>query len=593
MKMRAVWLWLAMLLPVAAWAQIPGPPFPADISGSTVTPTGGTATIQMRVLAADVADVRGFSGIDCTGATTSTGFQAAITASTGMWLLIPANCTILADHIALSSANYIKGEGPTSIIKHIANAVDHLFSESNTGATVIFKDLTLDGNYQNNGGDDNQTKGTFRMYAGGLSATQPSTVVIDNVTFLNGGTFDTSTHYAATPYYTNWFETNTRHFGGADGYSAGIFDGNSNFFLSNIQIDPQRLPTSSSAVGRSGYIMAEYAAGQTNLHTVRATNFHCRNTGVSAAAGVLGCLDFYSGVSTGLMTNVSSDNAIGRGFSWKADAQNIEVHGGIVTNLAGNAANSSANVVDGAFGMNSGVETFTGKNLVLDDIICSGITNGSSAHAACIFYTAANVLNNPTSLQINARISNFFVDGCGAGVYAINITDPVNVTVSDGTIKDCASSIVVTTDGVMATGPLWIDHVKMVNSGKPSLTTGLTASPFPLTGLWYVPDVQSTPFTLSDLALTVATNAVTAWTPVVVVNTGSGAQSVSTISGVPDGQAITVFASSTNYALTLATGGNLGLAAAGSFVTSAANDNMSMRALTIGTPTLIETGRSH
>jgi hypothetical protein len=511
-----------------------------------ITDNGTSAAINQ--IANGPTSVAGRTGVDCTGATESTsGLQKLLNANAS--ILVPHACTLLVDSLALPAVIDWSGAGPTSVVKHKNSATGHMITQSNAGAYTKIHDLTLDGNYLNNGGDASQSFQTIRIYAGGASVTAPAIVTLYNVKFINGGYADVGTLYAPPSGPLYWFEHDTQHLGGADGYSAGQFAGAVNAVLTNIVIDPQRRPTTLTTVGRAGYIFTLNGASDTKYNSVSATNFQCFNTGISAFA-TLGCLDSYTGGDHFLIANSFSKDAIGRGFTWKTDSRRVSVTNSVVSNLAGNPTNPSGNVINAAFAMNSGVITAVGADMIMNGLQCY------NSAGSCFVFTFPNVLGAPTGQSNRAILSNFIVDGCGASgtSYGIFSNDAVNLKISNGVINGCALPIVSGSDGVMAVGPVTITDVAMDSAGKPSFDTTVKAS-----SLWYARNRQASAFSSSDLLRTVASNAVTAWTPTVVIDTSGGAQTLNTINNVPDGEEIIVQASSASNALTIAPGGNIGV----------------------------------
>lgn len=487
-------------------------------------------------------DVRG-TGVDCGGASDSTAaFQAAISNYSAVY--VPSGCTLLLNAITLPAKIHLFGGGPTSVLKHVNSATGHMLLQANSASQMLIHDLTIDGNYLNNGGDGPgaQSWGSIRINAGGLSETQPSVVHIHDVTFVNAGFADISTFYSDPPGPLFYQEENTSHLGGADSFGYGAFSGAVKATLNNIVMDPQRLPTGATAQGIAGYAFFRTGSTSASLNSVTANNIQCYNTGISGDSLQLGCIDGYHAGDHYIITNSFSKNAIGRGFIVKGDASNVILANLLVSNLAGNPSNSTGNDVGacGAVFVGDG----TGANVLIDNFSCI-----NSGHDGIVLDASGSP---PTGVVNNVTINNVFINGCGSARNGLYLTNATNVKVTGGLIMGCAVPIFANQTSSYTPGPLTISGANLL-TGKPNMV-GMQSY-----GLWYTPEVQTAAYSLSDLTLTVSSNTVTAWTPAIVVDTSGGAQTVTTISGVPDGKEITVQTNSASHALALQTGGNLSL----------------------------------
>lgn len=498
-----------------------------------------------------------FPGVDCTGHQDSTsGVQEAVRQAGGGTVRIRANCIPIVDSIELTPSITFLGEGPTSGIKHRANATSHMLIQNNTGPTnAAFANMTLDGNYQNNGANGRQKFGTLKFYGGGLSSTEPATIVIENVTFVNGGMFDVSLHNATSPYVPYFWrlqESNTRHLGGADGYAAGSFSEAVDANLTNIVIDPGRLPVTPTAWGRAGYIFFLSNAANSNYSSVTANNFQCYNTGTTGGQGSpngeLGCLDGYQGIGKFSVSNSISQNAVGRGFTWKADASNVLLSNVTCSGLHGNTENKHAAAPGACFGQNGGAHNVhrVGANYIMTGLICS-ISKGS-----CIYYNGYNNDKNSPGVSANVIIDNFIVDGCGNQHAGLQILNPTNVVVRNGTILNCGRPLVVNADS--GTGPTQISGLLIRGSGKPNFNNSAKRK-----SLWYSLNVQDAPWDTTELKIGVEANRIFAWNPVIVVDNDQSDQTVRIIENVPDGAEVTVLASSNRHTLSVEAGGNVRL----------------------------------
>lgn len=487
------------------------------------------------------------AGIDCTGVVDSTtAFQAAVTANRAIY--IPRGCTVTINSVNLASSNLIYGDSSASVIKHKSSATGHMLVQSNTGSFLEMYGITLDGNYQNNGGDNNQTYASLRLLAGGTSDSSPAIVRLHHMSFINGGYSDVTTFYAGPAGPTYWFENDTYHGPGADGYEAGTFTGAVRAVLNNIVIESTP-PTAVTAVGRAGYAFFRYTTSpglEAEKHNVTASNIQCRNVGVSTAASV-GCIDGYHAGGSFQVTNSASINAYGRGFIAKSDSRNVVIAGNVVTNLAGNPNNPSGNVVYACFAIASTSLTDVGGDINISNNTCyntqlDGIAFNGDFNAG------------PADLAKTVIISGNIVDGCGAGRRGITLYDASQVKISNNVIKNCDVPLFADASAAITIGPLLITGNQFFGSGKPGfVATALTSS------LWYDNNWQETAFSEINQWLTVTAGAVTAWTPTILVNTQSAAQTVTTINNVPDGAVVTVRASSGSNILTLSSGGNLAL----------------------------------
>ena len=161
-----------------------------NVSTCLVTPSGGTGTISLAQLAADLADIRSFPGIDCTGVANSTvGVQAAFTAQNGKGIWIPANCTVVFSTATVPATLTIYGSGPTSVLKQRAAANSNFLVTSSNRGDLYLQNLTIDSNYTNQTVNaSNQWAGVQFINAGQIG--DNANLVVDNVVFLNGTSFN-------------------------------------------------------------------------------------------------------------------------------------------------------------------------------------------------------------------------------------------------------------------------------------------------------------------------------------------------------------------------------------------------------------------
>lgn len=528
------------------WLWVSGSTTTAN-NGTVVQCTSGPAGRYKRIFDGP-ANVLWF-GVKGDGSTDdSTTFLAAVNACSEV--LVPYGKTVIINSVNLPTSISIEGQGSTSVIKHKDSATDHMLMQSNASSITRLYNLTLNGNYSNNGGDGkvNATKVMFRLYAGGSSSSQPTIVDIDTVTFINGSYADTGTQYTQPSGPVYWFERNTKHLGGADGGNFGVFNGAVNAFLDNILFDPQRTPTSSTAIGRAGYIYYQNNALDTKFNSVTANNIQAYRTGICETA-TLGAIDSYNGGEVFQITNSFSKDGFGRGFTTKADAKRMMFANVTVSGLAGNTS-LATNTVNVAIGLNSGTLTTVGTDLLIDGVNIYNCQGGG------ICVTTPNVLATPTALFQNALVTNFVIDSIESGKPGIYVLDGCNIKISNGTIINCDTPIKIDADAVMPPyGPVTITNVDIDDTATPVFTSNAKGQ-----SLWYARNRQGVAWSVSDLKLTVTTNEVKAWTPTVVIDTGSAAQTVTTISNVPDNEEISVQISSGSYSCTLSSGGNLSLA---------------------------------
>lgn len=551
--MRRV-LFAALLCLLSAGALAQKPPINA-VAGPTTSAaleqiiSDATGSGPLNFGNNGILNIQNVSGIDCTGvADSSSAFQAAVNANPVIF--IPRGCTVTLNSIALPSTITIFGTGDASVIKHRNSATGHLFTQSNAGAYTYFTGLTIDGNYLNNGGDTSPTLVSIRWLAAGASASQPAKGIIRNVTFINGDYADVSAIYSDPAFPFIYQESDTRHLGGADSGFYGIFD-QTQASLTNVYMDPLRLPTTATTVGKGGYAFFKAAATDVSRGSLTATNIQCYRTGTASVAGIIGCLDDYQGGDSVTISNSFSKQAIGRGFTWKGDAANISINNVVVTDLASNPANPSGTTIGQCIAGNPGsVDTTTGRNWQFSNLTCR-----NTAGAGILL----NMRNGDQSaVGTNAIVSNVLVDTCtgGSSFYALDIGDANAVQVRGALITGCTFGFRVRefASPVTGTGPLRIEGVQTIGANAPTFDSGAKAA-----GLWVARNNFASPIATADLTLTVTTNAVTAWTPVALIDTSGANQTVSTINNVPDGETITVYASSASNILTLGTGGNLNL----------------------------------
>ena len=549
-------LWLAG--PVFAQGlpggQGPGVPVSGFTASAPFTATGGTNAISAADRAAQFLSVKDFAGVDCTGATDSTtGLTAAGNASP--YLGIPENCTLLVNSWnSLTASISINGAGPSSVIKHINSATGHMLVQTHANSFMSFTNLTIDGNYQNNGGDDASPYSSIRIVAGSTSQTNPAIMNLNNVTFINGGLTDGNTFWSAAtyPYPMIWQEVNTRHLGGADGGEAVSFTAPMDAHFVNVDIDFQRTPSGAAAVGRAG-ILSFAGSDGTGVSSLTALGVHCNRIG-QALTAALGCVDGYSGGDSFIVANSYSKNAYGRGFTTKADTKKIIISNSIVSNLSLVSGNASSRV-GACFAVNAapaGIST-VGSDYTFANLQC--VNTGGNG----LFIQATTPNPTPVNSAPTVNITNLVVDGCtdsssGSGNYALGLVNPVDVNIVGGEIRGCDLPIYMSSDNNYTQGPVTLSGMVIHSSGKPNIDANTRANK-----LWFAPLVMDTPFSASDLALTVTANAVQAWTPSVVIDTSSAAQTVSTVNGVPAGSSVSLSAASSANSLTLATGGNIGL----------------------------------
>lgn len=491
-----------------------------------------------------------YAGVDCTGATASTtALQSAV--NTYPSVLVPRSCTIVTNTISLPANIEILGDGPTSVIKLTDNATGHLLVQTNAGARTRLYNLTLDGNYENNGGDGAATRTTLRLTAAGASDTQPGTVIVDTVRFINGGQYDVGAAFSDPAYPLYYYESNTQHFGGADGGQYGGFS-QVHAFLNNILMDPQRLPTGTDKLGRSGYLFSQNSGSDSAKHSLSATNVQCYRTGRASNTSASGCLESYQGGGAVAITNSFSKLAVGRGFAWKADARNVMVANLLVEDLSKNPDNPSS-AIGSCFmhnpGAITGSEDEVGYNVTMTNLVCRNTAGGG-----------VDVLmrnDQETAVGTNAVLHGLIVDTCtdnSGDHYALNLRDVNHVKVSNVLIKDCPYTIRVRQDAsTPGSGPVSLTDVQTTSGSAPSFDAASKAN------LWVARNNFYAGPSASDLTATVSANAVRAWSPLVLANTASSPQTVNTINGVPDGETVTIRASSASNILTLASGGNLSL----------------------------------
>lgn len=485
------------------------------------------------------------SGIDCSGATdVSAAFLTAITAYSSIY--IPLNCTILLDTVELPAVLTIAGAGPTSIIKHKNSATGHMLAVRTAGAFLDISGVTIDGNFQNNGGDNHQVYASLRLYEGGASASSPTIVRLHNMSFINGGYSDVTTFYPGPAGPVYWYENDTYHGPGADGYGAGTFTGAVDAVLNNVVI-VSRQPTSVTDIGRGGYAFFRYTVApglDSEKHNVKASNIQCRFVGISSAASI-GCIDGYHAGGAFQVTNSASLDAIGRGFITKSDSRNVLIEGNVVTNLGGNPNNPSAGAVVACYAFHATSATDVGGNYNISNNSCY-----NSANDGIVVYADFDT----TDIAKTGIISGNIIDGCGTNRRGINLLDVAELKVSNNIVKNCDVPLFADAPGVLPIGPLLITGNQFFGAGKPGFVpVALTSN------LWYDNNWQETSFSAPNLWLSVTGGAVTAWNPTILVNTQSAAQTVTTINNVPHGAIVTVRASSASNILTLDTGGNLGI----------------------------------
>lgn len=543
---------------------------------STMPVISGAGTLPLGTWFGHYATVDSYAGVDCLGASdSSAGFAIALAANSGS-VHVPANCTLLLNSVVLPSTFNISGDGATSVLKHKNSATGHMLVISTAASQGSFQYLTVDGNYPNNGGDDGQSLSSIRLTATGSSATQPLKVSIDHVDFINGGLSDASSfnhdNLTAT---TEWQETNTRHLGGADGGNAISFNSPMQATFANVLIDPQRQPTGSTHVGRAGIIFfsnRDVTTTITSTNKVTVVNLQCYNTGIMNTSpltfsGELGCFDSYQAGSHIEVSNSFSKDAVGRGFTWKVDSSYVAMSNIIVSGLSVNTSNPNSAGPGIGLGMNGGAG---GILTVGQDFLINGyqFINAASGATALQLRFGNNAGGGSFATAQKARIENVLIDGCGAN--GILLIDQVNTTVQNSDIYNCSAPLTVQTPNVISPGPLLVQGVNM--EGKPNFDA--TAK----TNMWYAPARQGTAFSLADLTVANASNIVQAWTSAIVVNTGSSAQQVNTINGVPDGLEATVLASSATHALTVKNGtGDCKLQS--DFVTSSGNETMTVKSI--------------
>lgn len=519
---------LALLLALAS-----APALGQGSSGNVPVPNGA---VNISTLA----------GIDCNGAADSTAaFSAAVNANPAIY--IPRNCAIVLDTVDLPARLAIAGDGPSSILRHRAGATGHMLAVRTAGSSLEMSGIVLDGNFQNNGGDNNQQWASLRLYQGGASAAQPTIVRLRQMSFINGGLQDVGAFYSDPAGPTYWYESDTWHGPGADGYLAGSFSGAVKAVLNNIVI-VSTPPTAATAVGRAGYAFFAQGSGAANENSVTASNIQCFNVGVAASAS-LGCVDGYHSGGPFQVTNSASHNAYGRGFIAKTDTRGVVMTGNVVTNLKGNVNNPAGNIPSACFAIYAALVDQVGGDI--------NISNNACYNSAWdgIIWTGSN-FGTPTALTITGVIANNIVDGCGPGRRGVTVYDAKELKISGNIVKNCATPIYADGSGALPIGPLTITDNQFHGAGRPSFSAVALASK-----LWLENNWQETAYSGANLSLAPAAGVVTAWNPLILIDTAPGPQTLTTINNVPPGATVVVKLNSTANSLTIGTGGNIGISA--------------------------------
>ena len=579
-------------------------------------PNGAIGNAAINAVVTDIADLSTMAGISCDGTTDSTaGLQAAFTAYNGKALWIPPNCIIIASTVLTPASLTVYGSGISSVLKQKAAANSNFIVAATNRGDLYLSNFTVDGNYTNQTVNaSNQWAGVNFVNAGQIG--DNANLVVDRMTFINGTSFNVRVVTNDTAgNITNLIVRNSTFEGGVESLannttnSGAIFaNGVINKTIINNRFDLLRTPT---VGGRAGVVAQGYVNPPTQTSTALISGNYFNHMGVSVASGTIGVIDVYSAGKSVIIANNRIDDPWGRAINIKADTTYVEVTGNIVNGLSEIAgADAGAQIVvnravDGLTGqsviianniardstfdgmtingspdsgapgpslsytvtgnqiINAGVTpfsmTYITNAVVSDNIITTSTVAGMlfqnmsgflSAHGNIVTSTTGNciTLNTSADVRINMRHNN--LDTCGG--YGVDVGTIAGGKIAGNVIHTTTSApIRITT----TTTPLLVTENEIESSSAIS-NNGTNTS------LWVARNMQSTGFSLANLTLTNASNIVTAWSTDQYVDTSGGAQQVNTINGVPDGETITISASSVANTATFKNGlGNLTLTA--------------------------------
>ena len=408
-------------------------------------------------------------GITCSGLDETKTFQNIIERKSDSIILIPRKCRVVLDSIRLPLNIQIVGEGSSSVLQHKSGASGHMLFQSHKGSTTVLANLTLDGNYMGNGGDDHQEYVTFLLGAGGASTDNPTEVWIENVAFVNGGYADVSTHYSDTPFPAHWVMRHVRHLGGAIGFTppyhdywAGTFSGAITGEFTDIVIDPQRLPTTATQAGRAGYGFFLYAPNDQNRHALNLNSVVCTRTGHSTESITGGCVAVHEGVRNMLLDNLVSRQAIGVGVNFKANIENLTIQHVVIDGVT--ASDMPNAIVNGCIAMDPATADLpqAGHDIFISSVHCSG-SQGNGIHLA--FGNGAH----PTALATHVTLSDFIIADCRR--VGLSLRDPSDLTVRDGTISRCGTALNAYSSSDLPLSPINIIDTHVRDSGPCLLDT--------------------------------------------------------------------------------------------------------------------------